>query len=152
MQEHQTNKATLQTFQPTYPYYRRPFSLTTIIWVPLGRLVPPGRFGASWSIPLSVNIPLTVGAILYTPAGRIMRDERSLVTLLLGTYCTPLLRDFWEMRDYRRFIHPCFPKCSGGSVQKNGFHLTSFPGAKTRYEITVSKTLPSEVKNSPRGG
>ena len=112
MQEHQTNKATLQTFQPTYPYYRRPFSLTTIIWVPLGRLVPPGRFGASWNVPLSVNIPLTVGDILYTPAGRIMRDERSLVTLLLGAYCTPLLRDFWEMRDYRRFIHPCFPKCS----------------------------------------
>ena len=102
MQEHQTNKATLQTFQPTYPYYRRPFSLTTIIWVPLGRLAPLGRFGASW------NIPLTVGDILYTPAGRIMRDERSLVTLLLGTYCTPLLRDIWEMRDYRRFIHPCF--------------------------------------------
>ena len=70
MQEHQTNKATLQTFQPTYPYYRRPFSLTTIIWVPLGRLVPLGRFGASW------NIPLTVGDILYTPAGRNMRDER----------------------------------------------------------------------------
>ena len=56
--------------------------------MPLGRLVPLGRFGASW------NIPLTVGDILYTPAGRIMRDERSLVALLLGTYCTPLLRDF----------------------------------------------------------
>ena len=82
MQEHQTNKATLQTFQPTYPYYRRPFSLTTIIWEPLGRLVPPGRFGTSWNIPLSVNIPLTVGDILYTPAGRIMRDERLLVIIL----------------------------------------------------------------------
>ena len=125
MQEHQTNKATLQTFQPTYPYYRRPFSLTTIIWVPLGRLVPLRQFDASW------NIPLTVGDILYTPAGRVMRDERSLVTLLSGTYCTPLLRDFWEMRDYRRFIHPCFPKCSGGSVQKNGFHLTSFPSGRS---------------------
>ena len=63
MEEHQTNKATLQTFQPTYPYYRRPFSLTTIIWVPLGRLAPLGRFGASW------NIPLTVWDILYAPAG-----------------------------------------------------------------------------------
>ena len=72
--------------------------------MPLGRLVPLGLFGASW------NIPLTVGDILYTPAGRIMRDERLLVTLLLG----PLLGDFWEMRDY-----PCFPKVltgSGGSV------------------------------------
>ena len=45
--------------------------------MPLGRLVPLGRFGASW------NIPLTVGDILYTPAGRIMRDERLLVTLLV---------------------------------------------------------------------
>ena len=76
--------------------------------MPLGQLVPLGRFGAS------SDIPLTVGDILYTPAGRIMRDERLLLTLLLGTYCTPLLRDFWEMRDY-----PCFPNVltgSGGSV------------------------------------
>ena len=81
--------------------------------MPLGQLVPLGRFGAS------SDIPLTVGDILYTPAGRIMRDERLLLTLLLGTYCTPLLRDFWEMRDYERFIHPCFPNVltgSGGSV------------------------------------
>ena len=38
------------------------------------------------------------------------------------------------------------------SIWKNGFHLTSFPSAKARDEITVSKTLLSEVKNSPRGG
>ena len=44
--------------------------------MPLGRLAPLGRFGASW------NIPLTVGDILYTPAGRIMRDERLLVIIL----------------------------------------------------------------------
>ena len=30
---HQTNKATLQTLRPTYPYYRWPFLLTTVIWV-----------------------------------------------------------------------------------------------------------------------
>ena len=44
--------------------------------MPLGRLVSFGRFGASW------NIPPTVGDILYTPAGRIMRDERLLVIIL----------------------------------------------------------------------
>ena len=55
--------------------------------MPLGRLAPLGRFGASW------NIPLTVGDILYTPAGRIMRDERLLVIILLYTPAERFLGD-----------------------------------------------------------
>ena len=90
--------------------------------MPLGRLAPLGRFGASW------NIPLTVGDILYTPAGRIMRDERLLVTLLLGTYCTPLLRDFWDAMPgldvplfYRRLIHNNF--CSINTREMGGMSM-----------------------------
>ena len=141
MQEHQTNKATLQTFQPTYPYYRRPFSLTTIIWVPLGRLVPPGRFGTSWNIPLSVNIPLTVGDILYTPAGRIMRDERLLVIILY----TPAERFLGDERLPAIYI-PLFSECSGRFWRQCDLHQHSNCVMMKFCRCVVFSSFPSKRK------
>ena len=75
--------------------------------MPLGQLVPLGRFGASW------NNPLTVGDILYTPAGRIMRDERSLVTVFTvgDILYTPAERFLGDERLPANYT-PLFSECS----------------------------------------